>query len=192
VAFAGGFPRAPRARTPLADVADSRKKGKRKMRYDFNADDVFEIAEQMERNGAAFYRQAAGRVQDKGYKALLAGLSDMEQEHEKTFASMREALKGKEREPTVFDPEGESERYLRALADTRVFFDKPMDVSTLEGILLAAIQAEKDSIVFYLGMKDLVPKDLGAGRMDRIVREEMDHLRNLSTELVRLKGHGAA
>lgn len=158
------------------------------MRYDFNADDVFEIAEQMERNGAAFYRGAAGRVTDPGHKALLAGLAEMEVEHEETFASMREELKGKEREPTVFDPEGESERYLRALADTRVFFEKRMDTSTMEGILLAAIQAEKDSIVFYLGMKDLVPRDLGAGKMDRIVREEMAHLRSLSTELVRLKG----
>lgn len=162
------------------------------MRYDFNADDVFEIAEQMEKNGAAFYRDAAGRVTDPGHKSLLAGLAGMEVEHERTFASMREELKGKEREPTVFDPEGESERYLRALADTRVFFEKKMDVSTMEGILLAAIQAEKDSILFYLGMKDLVPKDLGAGKMDRIVREEMAHLRSLSAELVRFKSPAGA
>ena len=29
------------------------------MIYDFNADDIFEMAEQMERNGAKFYRTAA-------------------------------------------------------------------------------------------------------------------------------------
>ena len=160
------------------------------MRYDFNADDVFEMAEQLERNGAKFYQEAAGRVEGEKHKAFLAGLSKMELEHEKTFASMREELKGKEKAPTVFDPEGESEQYLRALADTRVFFEKQIDISTMEGILLAAIQAEKDSIVFYLGMKDLVPGDLGASRLDKIIREEMAHVKTLSSELIRLKGLG--
>ena len=37
------------------------------MMYDFNADDIFEMAEQLERNGAAFYRNAAkaGRKRSK-------------------------------------------------------------------------------------------------------------------------------
>jgi len=162
------------------------------MPYDFNADDVFEVAEQLERNGAKFYQDASERVQDAAHKEFLSGLSRMEREHEQTFASMREALKGREVEPTVFDPEGEAEAYLRALADTRIFFEKKIDDRSMEGILKAAIQAEKDSIVFYLGMKDMVPAALGSDKLDKIVREEMSHLRNLSSELLRLKGsaHG--
>jgi rubrerythrin len=171
-------------------VPEIREKGRGNMRYEFNADDVFEIAEQLERNGAEFYRAAADRVGDKGHKAFLSGLSRMELEHEKVFSSMREELKGKEKEPTVFDPEGESERYLRALADTRVFFEKQMDATTMEGILKAAILAEKDSIVFYLGMKDWVPGDRGAAKMDKIIREEMHHVRSLSAELIKLMGLG--
>jgi len=34
------------------------------MVYDFTADDVFEMAEQLERNGAKFYRTAAENVSD--------------------------------------------------------------------------------------------------------------------------------
>ena len=41
------------------------------MSYDFNADDVFEMAEQMERNGAKFYRTAADSTQDSGNKEFL-------------------------------------------------------------------------------------------------------------------------
>lgn len=160
------------------------------MRYDFNADDVFEMAEQLERNGATFYREAAERVDDEKHRAFLTGLSRMELEHEQTFAAMREELKGREKQPTVFDPEGDSAGYLRALADTRVFFEKQIDASTMEGILQAAIQAEKDSILFYLGMKDMVPADLGAAKLDKIIREEMAHVRSLSGELIRLKGLG--
>jgi len=160
------------------------------MRYDFNADDVFEMAEQMERNGATFYRDASERVQEEKQRAFLVGLSKMELEHERTFAAMREQLKGKETEPTVFDPDGESEKYLRALVDTRVFFEKEIDASTIEGILRAAIQAEKDTILFYLGMRDLVPAELGGQKLDRIIREEMSHVRTLSGELIRLKSLG--
>ena len=34
------------------------------MSYDFNADEIFEIAEQIERNGAKFYRNAAESIAD--------------------------------------------------------------------------------------------------------------------------------
>ena len=57
----------------------------------------------------------------------------------------------------------------------------------MRDILMAAIEAEKDSIVFYLGMKDAVPDDLGKSRLDAIIREEMGHVRLLSRKLVQFK-----
>ena len=157
------------------------------MRYDFNADDVFEMAEQLERNGVKFYRQAADSIDEPDARAMLLKFADMEVEHEKTFSDMRKSLTADEKTPTVFDPNGESVLYLRALADTRVFFKKTIDFSTLESILKAAIEAEKDSIVFYLGMKEAVPDAKGKARLDDIIKEEMGHIRLLSRELVALK-----
>ncbi len=157
------------------------------MIYDFNADDIFEMAEQMERNGINFYTTAAESVSDDDAKSLLLEFADMEREHEKIFSEMRKKLSSDEKQSTVFDPEGDAAHYLRALADTRVFFDKKIDVSSLENILKDAIQAEKDSIVFYLGMKEAVPQDLGKGRLDNIIKEEMGHIRMLSGKLVEIK-----
>lgn len=157
------------------------------MVYDFSADDMFEIAEQLERNGAKFYRNAAENITHKEARELLIGLAQMEDEHEKTFAVLRSNLSTGEKKTTVFDPEGESVMYLRALADTKVFFEKEINVSSMEEILKAAILAEKDSIVFYLGMKDLVPDKLGREKMDAIIKEEMGHIRILSKELMALK-----
>ena len=157
------------------------------MSYDFNADDVFEMAEQIERNGAAFYRQAAADVSDSDAKSFLQGLAAMEVDHEKTFASMRKQISAGEKAPTVFDPEDESAAYLKALADTRVFFEKDIDTTSLHAILKAAILAEKDSIVFYLGMKDLVPDALGQSRLDDIIKEEMSHIKLLSRRLLATK-----
>ena len=157
------------------------------MSYDFNADDVFEMAEQLERNGAEFYRLAAETVSDPKSKELLIGLAEMEDEHEKTFALLRSDLSNAEKIKTVFDPEDESALYLRALADTRVFFEKKIDISSMKEILKAAIVAEKDSIVFYVGLKDFVPDQLGKSRLDTIIKEEMGHIRILSKELISLK-----
>jgi rubrerythrin len=64
------------------------------MSYDFNADEVFEMAEQLERNGAKFYRDAAEGDVDQSNKQMLLDLSAMEEDHEKTFQSMRAELWG--------------------------------------------------------------------------------------------------
>ncbi len=157
------------------------------MSYDFNADDIFLMAEQIERNGAKFYRDSAEGTTDHSAKKFLLDLASMEDDHEKTFASLRAGLTGKEKESTVFDPEDESVLYLRSLADTRVFFEKDIDTSSMEEILKEAIVAEKDSIVFYLGMKDLVPEKLGKSRIDAVIKEEMQHITLLSKELVASK-----
>lgn len=154
------------------------------MGYVFNADEVFEMAERLERNGATFYGEASANVADPRTKKMLIQLSQMETDHEKTYKELRAGLKADEKEATVFDPENESVLYLRALADTRPFFQIKIDLKSLEEILKAAIQAEKDSIVFYLGMKDVVPDSLGGKRIDEIIKEEMGHITLLSKELM--------
>ncbi len=154
---------------------------------DFSADDIFRLAEEIEVNGEQFYRKAAQDVGDAGGKDMLLGLAEMEKEHKRLFEQMRAELRGTEKAATAFDPEGEAEKYLKALADIRVFFEKPMDTSSMENILKAAIQAEKDSIVLYLGMKELVPEKFGKNRIEKIIREEMGHIRQLGGELKKLK-----
>ena len=156
------------------------------MGIDFNADEVFEMAEQIERNGAKFYRSIAEKIKDTNKKQFLANLAKMEDEHEKIFKALRSELSTDEKIQTTFDPEGESERYLRALADTRIFYEKEVIPTSLEDILKFAITIEKDSIVFYLGLKDIVPVHLGKQKLDDIIKEEMGHISLLSKELIEL------
>lgn len=154
----------------------------------FNADEIFEMAEQIERNGARFYCLAAEGDFKEDHKQKLLKLANMETEHEKTFATMRTQLSGKETGPTVFDPYGEATNYLRAMADGYVFNTKidPTELiagKSVEEILKTAIGLEKDSIVFYLGIKDMVPERFGRDKIDKIIREEMGHITLLSDEL---------
>lgn len=153
------------------------------MIYDFNADEIFEMAEQMERNGANFYRAAAKSVSNGKNKNLLLRLADMEVEHEKTFVQMRTSLTDQDKLNSVYDPEGETLQYLKALVDTRVFFKKEIDTASMKDILKEALLAEKDAIVFYLGMKDLVPTARGKSHIENIIREEMEHIKLIGREL---------
>jgi rubrerythrin len=57
----------------------------------------------------------------------------------------------------------------------------------MKQILISAIEAEKDSIVFYLGMQAAVPENFGKARMDHIIKEEMGHIKLLSKKLLELK-----
>ena len=59
------------------------------MSYDFNADDVLEMAEQLEKNGGKFYRAAAESTNDPDNKKFLLELAAMEDQHELTFKAMR-------------------------------------------------------------------------------------------------------
>ena len=167
------------------------------MAYDFNVNDILEMAEQIERNGSEFYKNSADGVTDPSSRQLLLNLAAMENTHEKTFASMRADLTENEKASTTFDPENEAILYLKSLADSRVFVEKHIpDIADLasrpenemmEEILKFAIGAEKDSIVFYLGMKDAVPENLGKHRLDVIIKEEMGHVRMLSNKLISIK-----
>jgi rubrerythrin len=153
------------------------------MKYDFNADEVFKMAEQLERNGAKFYRDAAENMPEGEEKKMLILLADMEVEHEKVFTALHAELSSDEKEALIFDPEGMAAQYLKALADTRVFYEKTIDTSSMKEILKEALLAEKDSIVFYLGMKELVPGDLGKKRIDDIIAEEMMHIKLIGNKL---------
>ena len=159
------------------------------MIYDYNAKDILEMAIQIEKNGAVFYRNAADSISNASHKKLLLDLASMEDQHEKTFAEMKANLSEAEKTSSTFDPNEEAGLYLKALADSRVFFEKetPTDSASMKEILKEAILAEKDSIVFYLGMKDFVPEKFGKSRVEQIIKEEMGHIKLLSNHLTGLK-----
>ena len=155
----------------------------------FNADEIFEMAIQIERNGEKFYRKAAEGIDDENTHQTLTELADMEADHIKTFSDMRKGLSEKELEPTVFDPDNQAAMYLQAMADGYIFdlkvdlCEQLRETETKEHVLKLALEAEKDSIVFYLGMKELVPARLGKDKIETIIGQEMEHITILTKKL---------
>jgi rubrerythrin len=157
------------------------------MKIYFNADEIFEMAEEIERQGARFYDKAATLFKEQGIKDMLTSLSKMEVGHEKLFASMRsEILSGSFK---GYDPDEMAAAYMKAFTDGRVF-DTKKDVcatltvsTTLGDVLNMAIEAEKNSITFYTGIKQVVPEVLSQETVEKIIAEEMKHIVSLTEML---------
>ena len=155
----------------------------------FNANEIFEMAEEIERNGAKFYRQAAQNTSDNQTKQMLLDMADMEDGHLKTFEKMREQLSGQEKGWTVFDPDNQSALYLQAMADARGYEGKITPGKELTGsetpkeILETALNSEKESIVFYFGLKGIVPVKAGRDKVETIIIEELSHITTLLNKL---------
>ncbi len=162
----------------------------------FNADEIFEMAEEIERQAARFYTQAAEHAPDEATAGMFREMAEMEDDHEKTFAAMRKDLGAAERETDTFDPQGEAAMYLQAMADAHGTEGKKgrkgkagemTGNESLEEVLEAAVRAEADSVAFYTGIKEMVPARAGRDRIDEIIKEEIGHLAYLKRRLVELR-----
>lgn len=164
------------------------------MAYDFSAAEAFEMAIQIEKNGAAFYRKAASLQDNEADIAFLETIAKMEDRHQAGFEEMKTALSDMEQAQTVFDPKEELSLYLSAMADAHGGEGNPDVTAQLTGeesmaqIIETAIGLEKESILFYVGLKDMVPPKLGREKIDEIIREEKKHVAQLRGFLKKANG----
>ena len=158
----------------------------------FNADEIFEMAEEIERNGAKFYRKAAADTSDKAAQKMLLDLAAMEDGHLEIFQAMRRKLTDREKESLVYDPDNEAAQYLQAMADMHGCEGKISPTKELTGketlkeIIEIALNAEKESVVFYFGLKNFVSDTAGKSRVEKIINEEIGHINVLNQRLLEL------
>ena len=159
------------------------------MSFTFDVDEIFEMAEGIERNGAKFYRQAAQNCSDKKTQRMLLDMAAMENEHLATFTQMREKFNEQENGTVVFDPDDISALYLQTMADAHGWEGRITPIKELTGdetvkdILEIALNAEKESVVFYFGLKGLVPSDTAKKKVEEIIIEEISHITTLLNKL---------
>jgi rubrerythrin len=152
----------------------------------FSADEIFEIAEQIERNGAKFYRKAA-ELAEGDNRDLLLRLAEMEDNHITAFEAMRDEYARADKKSDVVDADDEATLYLRAAADGKVFAPDPSrDLSgseSIKDILTIAVALEKDAVIFYQNMRGAASKVIRIESLDAIIKEEIGHILDLIGQL---------
>ena len=146
----------------------------------FTPSEVFEIAIEIERNGASFYRKAASSTSDSQARSELLELAAMEDGHEVTFTELKRDLVGDGGNIEWFDSASEAAMYLQNFASGQVF-DMTQDPLTaasrpLPEILRFALERERDSVVFFVGMQELMPAGPGRTKVEAIIKQEMGHI----------------
>jgi rubrerythrin len=157
----------------------------------FSASELINIAIGIERRGITFYDIMARSTDNEMAREVFQNLTDMEREHIQIFEDMLgEADKYQPSETATREYAG----YLQALIDSAVFTD---DMITSEMATQAdsdikavelGISAEKDSILFYYQMRDIMPQP-ALPMIDRIIAEEKSHLHQLAEAKKRLTAH---
>jgi rubrerythrin len=154
------------------------------MIYPFNAAEAFKIAVGIEENGRRFYAEAAKKFTGK-VAELFQSLAQEEEIHKATFAGILVGLPAEQ--PSIFDPDNETDEYLKMMSDINVFrqgasdIDKALaSVLTPKDALTMAIGFEKDSIVFYVQLKNSSEKLTDKLSVDQLILEEAKHLRKLA------------
>ena len=152
------------------------------MSISFSGSELINIAIGIERRGIVFYDIMARSTENATAREVFHYLADMERQHIQTFQDM---LAEADKYKFSKRPAGEYTAYLQALVDSAVFTDDLVtsematraesDIEALE----LAIGAEKDSILFYYEMREIMPRR-AQPTVNRVIAEEKSHLRQLS------------
>jgi len=138
-------------------------------------------AVRIEDNGALFYSKAAAGALDPEVAQLFSRLAAMEEDHGAYFRAL--ALDLEQREGIfINDPEGTYAASIKVMAGSGVarFTAETAAAHGENGSAAAALEfalaAEKDSVIFYLGLQEAIADREEADKLGGIIKEELQHI----------------
>ena len=152
------------------------------------------IAMDIESRGYRFYQMAYDKFSDPKTKELFKTLRDEEEVHLQTFTKYFEEIeKTKEAHSTEYLFDDEYSGYLTALAETHVFPKEKDAAQALSAIktpvdaLRLALQAEKDSVLFYGELVECSKFESAREVFGRLREEERHHTVAIAKRLALLR-----
>jgi len=148
----------------------------------FAGSEIVELGIQIEKNGRDFYNAVIEQAKNQKAKETFKYLAGEEEKHITVFQKILDSVH--KYEPPETYP-GEYFAYMNALARDYVFTRKDKGREMAKNIkgdkeaISLGIGFEKDSIIFYVGMKKVVP-EYDHKIVDKLIAQEQDHLRQLS------------
>ena len=149
----------------------------------FDISELLEMAVKDELTGQAYYEALAQATADAKLRKLCAGLAAQEAGHATRFRAMTaEVPEPKKRTEGYL---GQREDYVGALLGSRAFptpeaaAAKAAAIANDPAAVAIALGMEKNTLLFFLEMRDLVAEKDGK-YMDAIIEEERAHVTQLS------------
>jgi len=151
----------------------------------YSINEIIEMAVQIERNGYAFYNEAAKRkdLDDKS-REFISWLRDQELEHEKKFLSLRDDTELKSLELSQ-DWELVA-LYLKTIVEGRIFnsedsaIRRAIEAKNITEIIDYAISFEKDTLLYFQAISNNIAYPKAIDILHQIINEEISHIIKLA------------
>ncbi len=156
----------------------------------FTITEVIQMAIQTEKIGRDYYQGMAKKTKNPELQELFGSLAEEEIRHEAFFKNLYQKIKGRHYSLPYNWPE--LQKYLRGITESRFFTGEEKGIKqmawakTKEEIIKYAIGFEKETVLFYLEILNLVPPE-DIGLVQEIINEEKSHIRRLAERLPKIK-----
>ncbi len=149
----------------------------------FSGEEIIGMAVKTEETGYAFYQQAGENASTKKLKDLFGFLAKEELKHKETFLGLKDVI-GEKAQGVPVDWD-ELSLYIKAMTDSSLFLggDKNINLavkaSNEKETVDFAMKFEKDTLLFFYELKDLV-KTVNKPVIEKIISEEKEHIKKLA------------
>jgi rubrerythrin len=164
--------------------------------FNYNAEELFELAIQIEKNGKEYYLAMAEKTERESVKEIFSYLVREEESHLENFLEIREKLSRQAQETEIAEEYETPEmyNYVKAMFDGKVFpnlkshTELVKEIQTDEQAIYHAISFEKDTVLFFSEIFNMLgEKDENRGLIQELIRQEKIHIARLYTLLGSLK-----
>ena len=152
----------------------------------FTAGDIVQAAIQVETKGESFYKRVASKAANTQVRDLFLYLAGEEVKHRETFQELQTRVG--QAELPAWSTEQEYQEYLESLIESHILFGDGLGDTILSHMqqeseaLRFAMGFEKDTILFFMEMRELVPES-EKPYVQACIEEEREHLRKLRSML---------
>jgi rubrerythrin len=150
------------------------------MSYLLAVKEVLGFAVYIEERGYEFYVEAMKKFAAPRATELFQYLADEEFKHETLFKKLLEQVDDAKKGDVDAEYQAYMKEFVKAhsLGDKEAIQSKLARISSLDGILDLAMSFEKDSVVFFSELKEILAKG-ETPAVEKVIHEEMGHLRKI-------------
>ncbi len=164
--------------------------------FNYNAEELFELAIQIEKNGREYYLAMCEKTERESVKEIFSYLAREEESHLDNFLEIREKLNQQAHESEIAEEYETPEmyNYVKAMFDGKVFpnleshAEVVKEIQTDEQAIYHAIGFEKDTVLFFSEILNMLgEQDENRSLIQELIRQEKIHIARLYTLLGSLK-----
>jgi rubrerythrin len=145
----------------------------------FTAHEILDLAIQLEENGEAVYREAAGQASNADIRELLLWMAEEEVKHTRWFTELKQEIQTGSINPFM---EEMSRKVFSGILGDKSFSHRDVnfaEIERTEDLIKIFIEFEKDTVIFYETLIPFIEDNHTLHYVTKIIAEENNHIKKL-------------